>query len=309
MERSEKLCQSSEDSSSLDGESEDRGVFRKGVGECSKVNGPFDPVGGDVLEDGLVVNNSCRLFMKDVATSPILSGTCNSPREGTPSIFIQSLEAGDGVRFSANKDQTAYRSTDSNEQDLCNMLEKMKEINTEQGKEALQGIDLCIDLRELVSKNSSHTSGGSVSPSCESGSIETVVAETQVTERGGEITAGKKRGGGITRTHPMKTRRFSLKPNSAIKKVKWNIENEIAKVIEEGVARRIEHISRRQKFLNEDCRTDTEDNSSLSWKVDEEVTKVIETGVKLGFDFNGNELEISQVLATMEMEDEARFKP
>ncbi|KAI9197737.1 hypothetical protein LWI28_003456 [Acer negundo] len=69
------------------------------------------------------------------------------------------------------------------------------------------------------------------------------------------------------------------------KKVKWNLENEIARVIEKGVAHGIELKVRKQRIAN-----------GREGDVDEEVTKIVETWVTLGFDFNGRENEISQGL-------------
>ena len=51
-----------------------------------------------------------------------------------------------------------------------------------------------------------------------------------------------------------------------------------------------------------------EDNRNSGLVAEEEITKVLETGAALGFDFNGREEEISQVISIMEREDEERVK-
>ncbi|KAK2657469.1 hypothetical protein Ddye_010521 [Dipteronia dyeriana] len=43
------------------------------------------------------------------------------------------------------------------------------------------------------------------------------------------------------------------------------------------------------------------------WDLEEEVAKVLETGATLGFDFNGNEVEITEIVAAREREDEGVF--
>ena len=39
------------------------------------------------------------------------------------------------------------------------------------------------------------------------------------------------------------------------------------------------------------------------WNLEEEVTKVLETGPTLGFDFNENEEEVTNIMSTRERED------
>ncbi|KAK4857737.1 hypothetical protein QYF36_005550 [Acer negundo] len=73
--------------------------------------------------------------------------------------------------------------------------------------------------------------------------------ETQLEESDSHRIVGSKKPEGrgsklLTRTHHMSTRR------SIHKKVKWNLENEIARVIEKGVAHGIELKVRKQRIAN-----------------------------------------------------------
>ena len=94
----------------------------------------------------------------------------------------------------------------------------------------------------------------------------------------------------------------------------WNLEEEIAKVIEKGVSLGYvfkakekdmgkEHIVMQEDHFN--ARSNQGESQENSWNLDNEVAKVIEVGVALGFDFNGNEVEIGEKIATREKEDEA----
>ncbi|KAK1551224.1 hypothetical protein Q3G72_032272 [Acer saccharum] len=94
----------------------------------------------------------------------------------------------------------------------------------------------------------------------------------------------------------------------------WNLEEEIAKVIEKGVSlgyvfksnekdRDKEHIVMQEDHYN--SRSNQGESQENSWNFDNEVAKVIEVGVALGFDFNGNEVEIGEKIANREKEDKA----
>ncbi|KAK0597523.1 hypothetical protein LWI29_026183 [Acer saccharum] len=180
------------------------------------------------------------------------------------------------------EDRESLSASGSSEQNFLEETQKEDERNS-QRRDPSKGIDLCIDLRSQVSG----TGGKSAS------------AAKKVKARGSEL---------LSRSHPMKTRRSTLKPISGIKKVKWNIENEIAKVIEKGVELGINLKVRKQR-ISSDCEVvGSEEFWKLGWDLDDEVAKVLEIGAALGFDFKGKESEISQVLSNMEKEDEDRFK-
>ncbi|KAK1550995.1 hypothetical protein Q3G72_028387 [Acer saccharum] len=94
----------------------------------------------------------------------------------------------------------------------------------------------------------------------------------------------------------------------------WNLEEEIAKVIEKGVSlgyvfksnekdRDKEHIVMQEDHYN--SRSNQGESQENSWNFDNEVAKVIKVGVALGFDFNGNEVEIGEKIANREKEDKA----
>ncbi|KAK3229199.1 hypothetical protein Dsin_001080 [Dipteronia sinensis] len=96
------------------------------------------------------------------------------------------------------------------------------------------------------------------------------------------------------------------------KRVTWNLEEEIAKVIERGVEMEIDFQARSLvdttvglvKAGDEDVNPQID--PWTVWNLEDEVAKVVETGAALGFDFNGNEEEIALVVSSIEREDEAR---
>ncbi|KAI9162211.1 hypothetical protein LWI28_024947 [Acer negundo] len=89
-----------------------------------------------------------------------------------------------------------------------------------------------------------------------------------------------------------------------IKKVTWNFDDEITKVIEKG-----REIGVDFKFKPTSNREDEGDKQYKGerWILEEEVTKVIETGAALGIVFNGREAEIIEFLSSGKREDEASF--
>ncbi|KAK1570876.1 hypothetical protein Q3G72_008432 [Acer saccharum] len=95
------------------------------------------------------------------------------------------------------------------------------------------------------------------------------------------------------------------------KRVVWNLGDEIARIIEKGVALGIVSNSRNKnstsKNVNKANRVScgSEKDNSLEWNLEEEVAKVLETGEALGFDFNGNEEEIYEIITDLERKDEA----
>ncbi|KAK1586456.1 hypothetical protein Q3G72_002762 [Acer saccharum] len=85
--------------------------------------------------------------------------------------------------------------------------------------------------------------------------------------------------------------------------VRWNLGDEMAKVIEKRVALGIN--------FNAEKDSDEQGEDSINpreqWNLEEKVTRIIETGKALGFDFNSNEDEITVVIAKRELEDENRY--
>ena len=88
------------------------------------------------------------------------------------------------------------------------------------------------------------------------------------------------------------------------KRVIWNLEDKIAKVIEKGVA---VGINMQAKKVRDDS-DETRLIHGEVWDLEVEVANVLETGAALGFDFHGEEMEITEILTAKEKEDEDRFK-
>ncbi|KAI9186182.1 hypothetical protein LWI28_014499 [Acer negundo] len=127
----------------------------------------------------------------------------------------------------------------------------------------------------------------------------------------------------------------------------WDLEVEVAKVIDKGVAlgynfnknekndvnevdrrevagvvsvssgieryEREVHLDKTMKMRGRNkvysIKKHEERSLKLSWNLEEEIAKVIETGVALGFNFNGKEKEIGGEVARREMEDEEKLRP
>ncbi|KAK4857264.1 hypothetical protein QYF36_026198 [Acer negundo] len=88
----------------------------------------------------------------------------------------------------------------------------------------------------------------------------------------------------------------------------WNIEEEIAKVIEKKVS--LGYVFKlKDQNENQKDQSNYKNNQGASqenyWNLDNKVAKVIEVGVALGFDFNRNEVEIGENIVSKEKEDEA----
>lgn len=87
--------------------------------------------------------------------------------------------------------------------------------------------------------------------------------------------------------------------------VKWDLEMEIAKVMEKGIELGI------LKGLNagkgdEDLHVSEKCQQTDNWRLSEEVAKVIEVGIALGFDFNGKVDYVSEEIRRRVVEDELR---
>ncbi|KAK3193120.1 hypothetical protein Dsin_024430 [Dipteronia sinensis] len=109
----------------------------------------------------------------------------------------------------------------------------------------------------------------------------------------------------VTRSPKNKTQKIHIQLDKisqgvSSRKTMWNIEEEIAKVIE----KRIEMGRDRKTSSKKD---DHANDNKETWNIKEEVTEVIEMGVALGFDFNGKENEMSDIIASREAKDETRM--
>lgn len=113
------------------------------------------------------------------------------------------------------------------------------------------------------------------------------------------------------RSHGMKTRNNGSLVSKGIGEVhrvisglgssrsRWNLEVELAKVVEKGVD--LGYL-RRDKVQQGGGSIEPS-----SWRLSEEVAKVIEVGAALGFDFNRNKESISKEISRREKEDEDRY--
>ncbi|KAI9190539.1 hypothetical protein LWI28_006601 [Acer negundo] len=86
----------------------------------------------------------------------------------------------------------------------------------------------------------------------------------------------------------------------------WNLETEVAKVIEKGMS--LDYFNKssvggRCGEVSSGC----ERGFTGSWRLSEEVAKIIETGSALGFDFHGKEGQAAVEISMREKKDEARF--
>ena len=119
-----------------------------------------------------------------------------------------------------------------------------------------------------------------------------------------------------------------MKGREPAKRCYWNLEEEMAKLIEKRVA--LGHdFKARHKAPDLEAKTkrigNQEDinssgieggihggihggsSSQSGWSLEMEVAKILEVGAALGFDFNGNEGEIGEILSRREKEDEDRL--
>ncbi|KAK2642979.1 hypothetical protein Ddye_024742 [Dipteronia dyeriana] len=81
--------------------------------------------------------------------------------------------------------------------------------------------------------------------------------------------------------------------------VDMTLEVEISKVIEKGIAFRV-------NFNQSNEEDERQQRDGLQWNLDLEVAQIIETGVAVGFNCNGKKEEVSTILASKEKEDEDR---
>jgi hypothetical protein len=128
---------------------------------------------------------------------------------------------------------------------------------------------------------------------------------------GGKMISSLKRHGMVTRKdrclehrahEPVGERSFK----EIVEKRRWNLNEEIAKVVEKGIELGVIKGGGGSK-RGEQLSVDPSGNLTGNWKLSEEVAKVIEVGVALGFDFQGKEDSISEEIRRRETEDETRF--
>ncbi|KAK1553731.1 hypothetical protein Q3G72_002783 [Acer saccharum] len=125
---------------------------------------------------------------------------------------------------------------------------------------------------------------------------------------------GKKNPSSV-KIHPMVTRGlkglcFEKSFKGKNRRVLWNLEDEITKVIERREARGRCREEAGPAVVGANLENAGEVNiiegRGTSWNTEEEVAKVIEVGADLGFDYNGNEDEIVEYLSLREKEDDDR---
>ncbi|KAK1583238.1 hypothetical protein Q3G72_022055 [Acer saccharum] len=289
------------DSSSSGFDSED-GLLRNGLlcrGECSKVG----PLGRNVShgpsQDLRIIGSPVSNIEASSKKGRIwaykeAAGAKGDKGESGPSVLNRDGSKDKGL--SDGENQSSAESRDSSS--IQEVPETQMVIE--------QGIEIVVDLREQEREAVFQKSGA------EDMSADVSVDHGPQAEdnRGGLAKLGseesnpksvkKKRGKGqfsSIKTHPMKTRglKSSTECGAKQRKVIWNFKEEIAKVIERGVARRLERETR-----------DKEVSSRTSWSTEEEVANILETGAALGFDFKGQEEEIVEYLSVREREEENR---
>ncbi|KAI9198958.1 hypothetical protein LWI28_025070 [Acer negundo] len=91
------------------------------------------------------------------------------------------------------------------------------------------------------------------------------------------------------------------------RKYKWNLEAEMSKVIEKGVELWLLKSSRTE-VGRKGVGKDDVGGGTTSWNISQEVVKVIEIGIALGFDFNGQEKEVSDEILRHKLEDGASLQ-
>ncbi|KAK4843572.1 hypothetical protein QYF36_010108 [Acer negundo] len=114
--------------------------------------------------------------------------------------------------------------------------------------------------------------------------------------------------------HPMITRGLTANSDNGFKgktrRVIWNLEEEIKKVIEKRATRSLYRNAIALRATIGEPLDPVMGIKNLvrgnSWNTEEKVAKVVETGVALGFDYNGHENEIVEYLSLREREDEVR---
>ncbi|KAI9160605.1 hypothetical protein LWI28_009871 [Acer negundo] len=128
----------------------------------------------------------------------------------------------------------------------------------------------------------------------------------------------KKRSTSLSKVHAMltrsskKTNMFQNINNKGShrfegKKVVWNLKGEIAQAIERGVTAGMVLKSKKLAVVGNGD-SDQNFENERRWNIEEEVTRVIKTRAALGVDFNNKENEMIEILASREVEDEARMK-
>ncbi|KAK1548763.1 hypothetical protein Q3G72_035111 [Acer saccharum] len=255
-------------------------------GETSKVqdNDPISPISNNLENDG-----PCQTTIRDF--DPIFVHESNQLEGGLPK----------GPDMIHQHDQV--QDHDSVEDYESFVAETPMAY---QGRGEERGINLCIDLRSIDSVDLGSTAG--------SEKLTELRINQKITVGRNQMRLGKnKRVKGLdvsVRSHSMKTR-FAKYPKSSaprrkrkLRKVIWNLDEEIAKVIEKGADLGVNFKLRSTCSKDEDG---VKKNREDKWNLEEEVTKVIETGVALGLDFYGKEAEIAKYLSSRELEDEARF--
>ncbi|KAK0596583.1 hypothetical protein LWI29_017035 [Acer saccharum] len=214
------------ESSSSDEESEGRCLMRSGVGECSKAK-IIEPCNDKVIrpsEDGPGGLGKQQVMVQQ-------SGNSSSPVKDCSGALANLGEGGSSPKAHSTpgliEEGFVSPITDCITGNLMLATERCKG----------QGIDLCIDLRDQDSGSSDDIAHSRE----QSSSQDTVVDETQFDENGKvlrTVTKKQQRKGieSSIKTHPMLTRRANANSSLENKKFMWNLEVEIAKLIEKRMA-------------------------------------------------------------------------
>ncbi|KAK3219709.1 hypothetical protein Dsin_013679 [Dipteronia sinensis] len=121
-----------------------------------------------------------------------------------------------------------------------------------------------------------------------------------------EAKAQARKEGIVMANSPMKQNIGRLKENKSFSSARWNLEVEVAKVIEKEVE--LGHIIPASSVGGTKITREVSREQTGTWSLSQEVAKVIEMGVALGIDFNGEELEVRNEVARRVTEDEEYLK-
>ncbi|KAK0592658.1 hypothetical protein LWI29_023017 [Acer saccharum] len=141
---------------------------------------------------------------------------------------------------------------------------------------------------------------------------EFTIGKRKSMKSGGKMISSFKRHGMVTRKdrsleHNASGTASERCPNKILAKGRWNLKDEVTKVIEKGVALGVINVKAGGNG-GEVRSVGSNEEKLVNGNLSEEVAKVMEVGVALGFDFNGKEDSVSEEIRRRETEDEARFQ-
>ncbi|KAK1576183.1 hypothetical protein Q3G72_011618 [Acer saccharum] len=141
---------------------------------------------------------------------------------------------------------------------------------------------------------------------------EFTIGKRKSMKSGGKMISSFKRHGMVTRKdrsleHNASGTASERCPKKILAKGRWNLKDEVTKVIEKGVALGVINVKAGGNG-GEVRSVGSNEEKLVNGNLSEEVAKVMEVGVALGFDFNGKEDSVSEEIRRRETEDEARFQ-